>query len=356
MLSRTQRPNSCLRFDALTAVIKQTNIKKSALVAVSVLLLLQGCTQNSQPQPPSSDVSASETQPASAAKSLTVLNARVSPMPFQRVECSGKDCPEIDIYQIESNYQKIDALVKRQIVSYVAELMQGFNVNPASDVHSSAEQSKSPVTSMNAQLKQKASSAAQNSADDAQTLQQSIHLFYELAEENKSLGGSNKLNIYIKPQVINPQGPIATVVINASNYLGGAHGSSAQQYLNFNLENEQMLNLDSIIKSGKRKAFNDIAFKAYQDWVTQTQTDITFEDYQKMWKFSVSENFFLSPQGLILQYGEYEIGPYAVGLPRLIIPYQDLRDVLEDQYLPPQQLAASDTVSSAVATASSVKQ
>ncbi len=47
----------------------------------------------------------------------------------------------------------------------------------------------------------------------------------------------------------------------------------------------------------------------------------------------------MSPTGLILQYGEYEIGPYAVGLPRLVIPYKYLQGVIKDQYLPVQAKA-----------------
>jgi hypothetical protein len=35
----------------------------------------------------------------------------------------------------------------------------------------------------------------------------------------------------------------------------------------------------------------------------------------------------LGEQGLILQYGEYEIGPYVVGLPRLVIPFDELQGV-----------------------------
>jgi len=52
----------------------------------------------------------------------------------------------------------------------------------------------------------------------------------------------------------------------------------------------------------------------------------------------------LSKQGLILQYGEYEIGPYVVGLPRLTIPYEQLQTILKKQYLPE---FASEAVASA---------
>lgn len=36
----------------------------------------------------------------------------------------------------------------------------------------------------------------------------------------------------------------------------------------------------------------------------------------------------------MLQYAEYEIGPYVVGLPRLTIPYDQLKGILKTQYFP----------------------
>ena len=65
------------------------------------------------------------------------------------------------------------------------------------------------------------------------------------------------------------------------------------------------------------------------------------EEYEQAWKFTLSDNFYLSSQGLILQYGEYEIGPYVVGLPRLTIPYDQLQTVLKKQYLPQVEAPAS---------------
>ncbi|EOY5001067.1 RsiV family protein, partial [Acinetobacter baumannii] len=48
-------------------------------------------------------------------------------------------------------------------------------------------------------------------------------------------------------------------------------------------------------------------------------------------------------QGLILQYGEYEIGPYVVGLPRLVIPYDQLQEVLKEEYLPQPKAKPAST-------------
>ena len=72
------------------------------------------------------------------------------------------------------------------------------------------------------------------------------------------------------------------------------------------------------------------------------------EEYEQAWKFSLSDNFYLSNQGLILQYAEYEIGPYVVGLPRLTLPYDQLQSILKPAYLPQSQPDAAAPASAAV--------
>ena len=61
------------------------------------------------------------------------------------------------------------------------------------------------------------------------------------------------------------------------------------------------------------------------------------DEYEQAWKFSLSNNYYLGTEGLILQYGEYEIGPYVVGLPRLTIGYDQLQKILKPEYLDQKQ-------------------
>ena len=50
---------------------------------------------------------------------------------------------------------------------------------------------------------------------------------------------------------------------------------------------------------------------------------------------------------MILQYGEYEIGPYVVGLPRLTIPYDQLQGILKKEYLPQAEVKDQAVAASA---------
>ena len=84
------------------------------------------------------------------------------------------------------------------------------------------------------------------------------------------------------------------------------------------------------------------AYEAFKDWVVESKLAKDVAEYEQAWKFKLSDNFYLAQQGLVLQYAEYEIGPYVAGLPRLMIPYEQLQGVLKQEYLPHTENAASE--------------
>ncbi|TXJ09956.1 MAG: DUF3298 domain-containing protein [Acinetobacter sp.] len=260
------------------------------------------------------------------------LEAKIEKVTVMLPECRGQSCPQIDIQLLSSNYPQLDQAVEQYILNYTKSLVQGFEIEPQAEQdhpQTQAKDSASPIVEMSGQHAEQLKKSTQQNE-----LQRYINQFVQLAEEVKSLGSSAQLSLYIKPQVLNATGDVATVVINANNYVGGAHGSSAQQYLNFDLSDQTILNLDAVIQNGQRKTFNDLAYAAFEQWIKETQPNEDIQRYQELWKFTLSDNFYLSPNGLILQYGEYEIGPYVVGLPRLVIPYDKLQGILKPQYLP----------------------
>ncbi|KAF5300565.1 hypothetical protein FQR65_LT19352 [Abscondita terminalis] len=149
--------------------------------------------------------------------------------------------------------------------------------------------------------------------------------FLALDKELKTLGASGQITISLSPKILNSDKPLATVVLNSSSYLGGAHGSSAQTYFNFDLVSKKQVNLNQIIEANQKAKFEKLAHDAFKVWVIDSKLADNVNEYEQAWKFQLSDNFYLGKQGLILQYGEYDIGPYVVGLPRLTIPYDQLK-------------------------------
>ena len=189
------------------------------------------------------------------------------------------------------------------------------------------------------------SSQANVAPNAAQTLLEQVNPFIQsflfLDQELKQLNANHQINLMIKPRILNDQAPLATVVLNSSSYLGGAHGSSAQQYGNFDLSTAQQILLDDIVLPKQKTALERAAYAVFKEWVIEAKLAENVSDYEQAWKFYLSDNFYLSQQGLILQYAEYEIGPYVVGLPKLVIAYEDLDGILKPEYLPKSKQVAN---------------
>ena len=115
-----------------------------------------------------------------------------------------------------------------------------------------------------------------------------------------------------------------------------------------------MVALDDILLPKQKAVLEQKAHEEFKRWVIDSKLANSVEEYEQAWKFTLSDNFYLSTQGLILQYGEYEIGPYVVGLPRLTIPYEQLQSVLKKEYLPPVEVK-NDAASASAAVANKAR-
>ena len=107
---------------------------------------------------------------------------------------------------------------------------------------------------------------------------------------------------------------------------GAAHGMPWSFYLTFDLKNKRLLTLDDIItKAGKNKVLQMIK-KELRDEYSEfgLSTEIGFPGNDPA----------LTEKGVVFTYGAYEIGPYAMGMPEVCLPYSKVK-----QYMTPQAKA-----------------
>lgn len=125
---------------------------------------------------------------------------------------------------------------------------------------------------------------------------------------------------------------LLTVEIKTYRYTGGAHGIPSVEWLNWDLSTGERLSLQQVIAAGQQEKFWELAEAAYQRWLDQQSG--TDAEYGDTWPFQRSEDFRFNDDGLVLRYGVYALGPYAMGPVQLTIPWQELRGVIRDRYLP----------------------
>ena len=290
-----------------------------ALLSICIIAVCAAC----QPKPEQTSQSQASSEALTTVEQPRLM-AENQRLDLNLPECQGNNCAEMSIERLSSNHPNIDAWVDQEIIK---QLQQILSIAPKNSLVAQASSSEAT-----------ASSQANVSLNAAQVLLEQVNPFIQsflfLDQELKQLNANHQINLMIKPRILNDQAPLATVVLNSSSYLGGAHGSSAQQYGNFDLSTAQQILLDDIVLAKQKAALERAAYAVFKEWVIEAKLAENVSDYEQAWKFYLSDNFYLSQQGLILQYAEYEIGPYVVGLPKLVIAYEDLDGILKPEYLP----------------------
>ena len=299
--------------------------KTSVAIIFGSVFFLVACQPKSTPADSSEKASAAQTSDAQVAR----LEGQSVKLNVELPACDGNNCPEFEVERLTSNYPWIDQKIDAEILKNLAHILEISKAQQtAQESKKLAEPAASAVADQNSPL------SAQQQLE--QKVKPYVQSFIGLDNELKALSGNHQINLMIKPSILKSQAPVATVVLNTSSYLGGAHGSAIQQYYNFDLDHEKLLQLNDLLLPHQKVALEQRAHEAFKVWVMESKLANSVDEYEQAWKFKLSNNFLLGDHGLILQYGEYEIGPYAVGLPRLVVPYDQLNTILKPEYLPTQ--------------------
>lgn len=290
---------------------------KYSVLACAVLLA--ACQPKSEPK---QSQDKPQDPPAVQQQAEPVLQGETVKIAVKLPECKGNTCPDFTVERLQSNFPFIDQLLDQQILEQLGKMLEVVDADaPAAS------------TAKNTGAKSDLDSQAQLYADS----------FIKIDEELKALSSSHQISLMIKPKILQPKGKLATVVLNSSSYLGGAHGATSQRYYNFDLANQKQVQLQDLLLPKQKATLDKLAHEAFKTWIVDSKLATDPKEYEQAWPFQVTDNFLLGEQGLILQYGEYDIGPYVVGLPRLVIPFSELQGVLKPEYLPKVDAPAAST-------------
>ena len=323
-------------------------LKNKSILAISILITTLGITAC---QPKKTEPEAVEAKQTQTEQQSIKLVGDTEKLNLSLPKCDGKNCPEISIERLNSNQAFIDQFIDQKIIQELAQILEiapQQAVSEAAAIENAATAADAPTSNPTAAAIAQVETLAQKL--EKQTLPY-VQSFLALDQELKALSSNHKISLMIKPKILNADQPLATVVLNSSSYLGGAHGASAQQYYNFDLEKKKLVLLNDILLDKQRPQLERKAYEAFKQWVIASELSTNVQEYEQAWKFKLSENYYLGQQGLILQYAEYEIGPYVAGLPRLTIPYAELQGILKAAYLPVTEAASEATAKSTEASA-----
>lgn len=120
-------------------------------------------------------------------------------------------------------------------------------------------------------------------------------------------------------------GKYLTLEIEGYTYAGGAHGSPTAAVATFETETGKQLTWDDLVTD--KAALKTLAEKKYRAVMADVFADgFEFDD---VFTFELPVNYGLVQDGIYFHYLHYEVGPYAIGNTKFVLPFSELGSILK---------------------------
>lgn len=170
--------------------------------------------------------------------------------------------------------------------------------------------------------------------------------YKKMKEERDNL--SNDVEFEVPPfeydfqiDVLNETDHYITLSTAIYEYVGGVHGGAFGVSTSFNKENGQRMGYN-MLKDTSSKEFMKLVKEGLYDYFSDSGNKITTDTQlaeMLLVEGGVSQlplpvnTPWLTEEGVVFCYQQYEIAPYAAGMPAFVIPYEKIRPFLTDEAL-----------------------
>ena len=121
-----------------------------------------------------------------------------------------------------------------------------------------------------------------------------------------------------------------SIEILDSVFTGGAHPTSNIAYLVLSMKTGKPLDLSSLVPAERMNELTNVAEIHFRR-IRKLKPDETYEQagfqFEKN-RFALNRNFLVSKAGLAFCFNQYEIAPYSMGVTELVIPWTDIKTVV----------------------------
>ena len=125
---------------------------------------------------------------------------------------------------------------------------------------------------------------------------------------------------------------IVSLYLDQYEFTGGAHGMTVRTSQTWDFETGRQLRLGDFF-------MDDPGYvEAIQNWIEyeiaqrlKADPSTYFDNYPELLRSTFqAENFYLTPQGIVLYYQHYDIAPYSSGLPQFLLPFGEMEQKAAD--------------------------
>ncbi|MFV9875970.1 MAG: DUF3298 domain-containing protein [Rickettsiales endosymbiont of Dermacentor nuttalli] len=128
----------------------------------------------------------------------------------------------------------------------------------------------------------------------------------------------------LKYKIMSLRNPIVSIEFYYTEDTGGAHGIYGVNTLNFNAKTGDKVLLEDLIYSNNQKKINDYLVEVLKKdpksfYNSEMQVDFASNDVIKNFE---TQSFYVTQNGIVLQFNPYEVGPYSSGIITVELPEQ----------------------------------
>ena len=153
------------------------------------------------------------------------------------------------------------------------------------------------------------------------------------SEESEYFSG---YSFYQTVSTARADGAVVSLLEDDYQYEGGAHGSSYREGINFDFATGKRLALADLFYD--YTAFSGEARERVVYELREKYGEELFEDYvttvDNLWKDGAEPQWYLDASGIVIVLQEYSVGPYAMGMPEICLPYAEFAPYIKEEYLP----------------------
>lgn len=191
-------------------------------------------------------------------------------------------------------------------------------------------------TSMNPQRSQWVSGILDSIARDYAS---NSRYLYDYAQEFVAQNGTDGFYSHSNYQqlgITRHDDTVVSLICLSSLYSGGTHPNSVQTSYNLDVVNQRVLRLEDVIAEDGAA---DLAAMVHSRVEEKFAGLGLFDDYaatigSSMEYGNMTAYWYLNDTGLVIFYNQYELGPYAAGIIKVELPYEELDGILLEQFQP----------------------
>jgi len=118
------------------------------------------------------------------------------------------------------------------------------------------------------------------------------------------------------------------------HFSGGAHGNPSNILQSFDSTGHALTLTEIVSDTAQLRKLAEQKFRQVRKEVVGNKTLEEAGYFVEGDTLPLPQNYALSPEGLLLYYNPYEIGPYVMGATELVLPYTQLQSLLKPAYRP----------------------